>query len=250
MLNANIKNISINLRSSFKDIMFNISFSIPVNSVYTILGRNGSGKSTLIKALSGMLDKRFYNIIGNVEWKGKDLLTIKSTELLKIRMNEIRYVFQDSLRSFDPLKRLKYYFDNCYSSQEQFENLLQEFQLPDYKSISEKYPYELSGGMLQRLNFVLALSAEPELLILDEPTSAIDPINSLLLLNAIQKMVLNKNNSTLIVTQDILFSEKISDKIAFLNEGSLTEFLDFEDFKKSDNQRLKSLINAYEELSK
>ncbi len=161
MLNVNIENISVSVQGSFRDLLSNISFSVPQNSVYTILGKNGSGKSTLIKSFTSLLDNRFYKVKGSVEWKNKNLLSLKSEELFNIRKNEMRYVFQDSINSLDPLKKVKYYFDNTECKKGKLEELLCEFQLPDYNSISERHPYELSGGMLQRLNFVLAFAINP-----------------------------------------------------------------------------------------
>lgn len=250
MLNVNIENISVSIQGSFKELVSDISISLPENSVYTILGKNGSGKSTLVKALTGLLDNRFYKVKGRVEWKGQDLLTIKSNELLKIRKSEIRYVFQDALNSLDTLKKLRYYFDNTNCSKKRFEELLEEFQLPDFKSVSERHSYELSGGMLQRLNFVLALAAEPQLIILDEPTSSVDVVNSLLSLIAVKKFVHHGNNSVLIITQDISFAQKASDKIAFLTDRTLSEFLNVNDFMNSDDDRLTTFIISYKELIK
>ncbi len=250
MLNVNIANISVSVQGSFRDLLSNISFSIPQNSVYTILGKNGSGKSTLIKSLTSLLDSRFYKVKGSVKWNDVNLLSLKSEELLNIRKNEIRYVFQDSINSLDPLKKVKYYFDNTECKKEILEELLYEFQLPDYNSMILMHPYELSGGMLQRLNFVLALAVNPQLIILDEPTSAIDSVNSLLSLKAIKNFVNKENNSALIVTQDILFAQKISNKISFLSEGTLTDFIEVDELMNSNDSHINSFLNAYKELSK
>ncbi len=95
-----------------------------------------------------------------------------------IRKTEIKYVLQDLTNNFDPLKKLKYYFEksgideNIISS-----DILKSFLLPEYNIISKLYPYEISGGMAQRLSLMLAMLSNPKLLILDEPTSAIDYAN-------------------------------------------------------------------------
>lgn len=249
MLSANIQNIFLDGQDISKVLLSGIRISLPGNSVYTILGKNGSGKSTLIKALTGLLDKRFYTISGEVLWKGKDLLSINQRELIIIRRKEIRYVFQDSLNSLDPLKKIKYYFDTSNISKNKIEELLAEFTLPEYDSIADKHPYELSGGMLQRLNFVLTLAVDPELIILDEPTSAIDSVNSLLAFKAIRKFVRGGDRSALIVTQDIFFAERVSDKIAFLENGSLTAFINTADFLRSGDNRIKNFVDAHKELN-
>lgn len=249
MLNVNIQNISVSIQDKIKELLSGISFSIPPNSVYTILGKNGSGKSTLIKSLTGLLDSRFYTVKGEVIFNDIDLFRIEQEKLLDIRKNKIRYVFQDSINSLDPLKRIKYYFDNTNCSKDRIEELLENFQLPDYKSISEKHSYELSGGMLQRLNFVLTLSADPELIILDEPTSAIDPMNTILFLKEIKNFVSKEAKLALVVTQDLLFAEKASDKIALLNQGTMTDFIDTNSFFNSNDTGFSSLLDAYKELN-
>lgn len=250
MLKVSIEKISVGVDGIFRELLSDISFSVHNNSVYTILGKNGSGKSTLIKSITGLLDKRFYRIEGIVEWKNVNLLTIELKDLINIRRKELRLVLQDSLNSLDPLKKVKYYIDNTDNNKDELERLLIEFQLPVYNSISEKHSYELSGGMLQRLNFILALAAEPQLIILDEPTSAIDSVNSLLSLMAIKKFVSKQNNSVLIVTQDILFAQKASDKIALLDDETLSEFVDTDLFFNSDDPRFSSLLNSYNVLNK
>ncbi|MFO7527175.1 MAG: ATP-binding cassette domain-containing protein [Ignavibacteriaceae bacterium] len=250
MLKVCIENISVCVDGIIRELLSDISFSVHNNSVYTIVGKNGSGKSTLIKSLAGLLDKRFYRIKGIVEWKNVNLLTLELKDLINIRRKELRLVLQDSLNSLDPLKKVKYYFDNTDYKKDELERLLIEFQLPDYNSISEKHSYELSGGMLQRLNFVLTLAAEPQFIIFDEPNSAIDSFNTLLSLKAIKKFISKQNNSVLIVTQDILFAQKVSDKIALLAEGTLTEFVDTDQFFNSDDPRFSSLLNSYNVLNK
>lgn len=248
MLNVNIQNISVSIQDKIKELLSGITFSIPPNSVYTILGKNGSGKSTLIKSLTRLLDSRFYTVKGKAIFNDIDLLRIEQEKLLEIRKNKIRYVFQDSLNSLDPLKKIKYYFDSTNCNKEKIEELLGNFQLPDYNSISAKHSYELSGGMLQRLNFVLALSVDPELIILDEPTSAIDSSNTILFLKEIKTFVSKEAKLAMVVTQDLFFAEKVSDKVALLNQGTLTDFIDNNSFFNSVDPRFSFLLDAYKEL--
>jgi ABC-type dipeptide/oligopeptide/nickel transport system ATPase component len=97
------------------------------------------------------------------------------------------------------------------------------------------YPYETSGGMAQRISLVLALSAQPGLIILDEPTSGIDVGIANLFLFKLKDFVSENNHSVLLVTQDIDFARKISNKIAWLSNGNLSEFKSVEDFFNEEN---------------
>ncbi|MFN3873214.1 MAG: ATP-binding cassette domain-containing protein [Ignavibacterium sp.] len=224
MLRADISKISI-LNSNEENILLkNISFNLDPNVIYTILGENGSGKSTLIKSLTLLPDRRFFRIDGKIYWNGKNLFEASEEELIMLRKNQIRYVFQDCINSFDPLKRISYYFDWMVEDKQQLNELLEYFNLPEQTELGKLYPYELSGGMAQRIAIVLAAIVKPKLLILDEPTSAADTAVINLLIHFLRDYVSDGNNSVLIVTQDLLFAEKVSDMIAEIKNHTLTEF--------------------------
>ena len=167
--------------------------------------------------------------------------------MILIRKNEIRYVLQDLTNNFDPLKNIKYYFDISGLSEEPISKQLKELLLPDYKTISQLYPYEISGGMAQRLSFLFAILPKPKLIILDEPTSAIDYTNINLIKLKLDEHI-SLGNSALIVTQDIQFAERISDEIAFLANQTLTEFRTKESFFTAPDPSYLKFIETYNEL--
>jgi ABC-type glutathione transport system ATPase component len=249
MLNADIKSVSVLDEKKKRIVLQNIRFDIDRGKVYTILGKNGSGKSTLIKSLTSLLPSEIYEINGKVLFEETDLLNTSEEKLREIRKKHIRYVFQDAANSFDPLKKLKYYFDLSNISPLKIEELLLYFSLPDYKKLSGLHSYELSGGMAQRLLIVLALLANPDLLILDEPTSGVDYAVMNLILLRIKNFVRDNDKSVLIVTQDINFALKSSDYIAYLSEGSLTKFFSPDELLNFPDNKVKNFINSFEEMS-
>jgi ABC-type dipeptide/oligopeptide/nickel transport system ATPase component len=170
-------------------------------------------------------------------------------KLREIRKNSIRYVFQDAANSLDPLKRIKYYFDLSEKAITLIDEHLNYFQLPEYKKISHLHSYELSGGMNQRLLFVLALLANPNLIILDEPTSGVDYAVMNIILLKLKEFVKEKDKSVLIVTQDINFAVKLSDYVAYLSEGTLTKFFTPNELISSSDTNLKNFINSFKEIS-
>ena len=250
MLSVDINSVSILDEEKGRTILKDIKFDIERGKVYTILGKNGSGKSTLIKSLTSLLPKLEYEVKGEVNFEGCGIILNSSDEKLReIRKHNIRYVFQDAANSFDPLKKIKYYFDLSNISPLKIEELLLFFLLPAYKKLSGLHSYELSGGMAQRLLIVLALLANPDLLILDEPTSGVDYAVMNLILLKIKNFVRDNDKSVLIVTQDINFAIKSSDYIAYLSDGNLTRFYKPDEFLNSPDDKLKNFIHSFKEIS-
>lgn len=247
MLKVDIKNISRKEEERSSDVLKDIRFTIMPGKCYTILGRNGSGKTTLIKSLTGLLNDDIYHINGNVLFNNEDISAFSEQRLQILRQKHIRYVLQDLTNNFDPLKRLKYYFDFQKPDIATINYLLKEFLLPDYEKIGQLYAYEISGGMAQRLSFLLAILPKPDLLILDEPTSAIDYTNINLIKLKLEEMK-TSGKSSLIVTQDIQFAEEISDEIAFLSERTLTGFRSKDLFFAEAEHEYSGFLKAFREL--
>jgi ABC-type dipeptide/oligopeptide/nickel transport system ATPase component len=248
MLNSDINKIFFHNANGSREVLCNIKFVVSQKKIYTILGKNGSGKSTLIKSITGLLNSDLYKVDGKVFWLDENIFEMKKERLLSLRKTEIKYVLQDLTRNFDPLKTLKYYFDNSEINKKTISLQLNNFLLPDYESISKLYSYEISGGMAQRLSLMLAILSKPKLLILDEPTSAIDYAN----INLIKLKLMDfkqEGGSALIVTQDIRFAKEISDDIAFLHNNTLTEFMESAVFfKDSELLAHNSFLQSHKDL--
>ena len=232
MHNVLLNNVSV--ITNERIILRDVTFRINEGSIYTILGKNGTGKSTLLKSLTGLLDNRFYSVNGKVLYESRDLLSLETDELQNVRKNEIKYVFQDPVNSFDHLKTFSYYFSLVTKDQEEINRLLDFFLLPEAKKLFKMYPYEVSGGMAQRISFILTLLAKPKIILLDEPTSGIDaPIVNLLLIKL--KEFVGSGNLALMVTQDLELARNASSKIALLSDCTLSPFSSPEEFFHLNN---------------
>jgi peptide/nickel transport system ATP-binding protein len=249
MLKVDLNSVSLHSKNDSKTILQNVKFELETGKICSILGKNGSGKSTLIKSLTALLPENQYKVDGKVFFEETELLEASAEKLREMRKNKIRYVFQDAVNSFDPLKKLQYYFDLSEKSPIKIEEYLLFFQLPSYKELSRLHSYELSGGMAQRLLIVLALLVNPDLIILDEPTSGVDYAVTNLILLKLKEFVKENYKSVLIVTQDINFAKTSSDYIAYLSNGMLSSFLQPEVFLKTvSDVEIKKLIESFKEI--
>lgn len=240
MLSVNLDKINILNKNEIITILHEINFSLPCNSVYTILGSNGSGKSTLLKAIPRLLNPNVFEVHGNVVIDDVNLLSLPEKELNIYRKSIIKIIFQDAANCFDPLKKLKYYFKLAKgNNNNDWDSLLKKFLLPGFAELSKKYPYEISVGQAQRINFALAIMANPKILLLDEPTSALDVINNNLFKFIIEDYVAQDSNSILLVTHDLSFAKEVSSKVAILHNSTLSKFVDVESIDDLYNGRIK-----------
>lgn len=239
MLSVELDKINILNKNAPVTLLREINFTLPNNSVYTILGSNGSGKSTLLKAIPRLLNSNVFEVHGKVAIEDVDLLSLPEKELNGYRKSKIKIVFQDAANCFDPLRKLKYYFNLANSNNTDWDSLLQKFLLPGFPELSKKYPYEISIGQAQRLNFALALMVNPQILLLDEPTSALDVINNNLFKYIIEDYITESTNSILLATHDISFAKEVSSKVAILKNSTLSQFVDIENIDILYNGRIR-----------
>lgn len=248
MLKVSIDKLYLGSSTSKKLLLENIYFSLPSNQIFSIIGKNGSGKTTLIKSLTNLLDRNYFEVCGKVIFQSEELLNISERKLNELRRTKIKYIFQDAINSFDPLKKLGYYFSLFESNNYNTENTLEYFRLPARNKIASMYSYELSGGMAQRLMFALALCSNPSLIIMDEPTSGIDVGIANLFLLKMKEFISHPEHSILLITQDIDFAIKTAGKISLIRNNSLSEFISAESFLDENKIMQDKILSAYREL--
>lgn len=222
MLSVKIKSLSI-LNS--KEILlkdFNQSFE--AGNIYSILGSNGSGKTTFFNVIADIYDPRFFKLDAEISYDDFKLDSNDQQSVQRFRHENIRYIFQDSINSFDPLKKLNYFFKKFEKHQSEIDSLLDFFELPIYEEIKKKHIYELSGGMAQRIQIIIALLAKPKFIFLDEPTSSLDYPIARLVSEKIKEFTKINNSICLIITQDARFALNCSDKIGILKDKEILEF--------------------------
>jgi peptide/nickel transport system ATP-binding protein len=250
MIKVNIPEISITKDLITRELLRNICFKLEPGNIYSITGKNGTGKSTLLKSLTPLLDKRFFDVKGEVMFKGTNLLSLTEDHLIPVRKKYIKYVFQDPQSSFNPLKKFNYYFENMEIDKSSLSVYMEKLLLPSYDEIKNLHPYEVSGGMAQRLSIAIALAANPVLLLLDEPNSGIDYAISNIISDILREFTSAGNSIVLIVTQDFSFAESVSDYIGVLYKKTFSGFFHKKDIfnQTGHDDELAGFLAAYKSI--
>lgn len=224
-----IQNLTISLSSGLT-ISKDISFGIAQGKMLSIVGSSGAGKTTICRAIMGLLGDG-YIVKGNIQFEDKDLLSLSKTQLRGIYGKEICYIMQNPMTAFNPSIRIGAQLCNtylCHQSGHEKSEILSEYAvilrglgLEDTKRIFRNYPFELSGGMLQRLMIAAAVIQRPKLLIADEATTAIDACNRLSLMKKMREFC-NAGMAVLFVTHDMK-AAAASDYMLIMNQGEIVE---------------------------
>lgn len=197
----------------------------------SIVGESGSGKSVTALALCRLLPPAA-RVEGEVLFKGQDLLRLGEKDILKIRGKEIAYVFQDPSASFDPVLRVgaqivearRTHFRETQSiASAKALDFLRAARITDVERIFAAYPHELSGGLKQRAMIAMALSMEPQVLVADEPTTALDVTTQAEILALLKSLQRERGLSLIFITHDLALAARFSDRIYVLEKGSVVE---------------------------
>lgn len=229
-------NVTLTQRKSSKKLVKEVSFEVHPGECLGILGESGSGKSMTVKSVLGLLDKNF-QISGRAIFDGQDLLRESKEELRRLRGSRITMVLQNPMTCFDPLYRIgsqmaeTFATHTTWSAQEIRSHsleILAQMRIRNGEEVLEKYPHQLSGGMLQRIMIGIAMALEPELLIADEPTTAIDAITQYEILEEFVRIKKEKHTAMLFITHDLGAISKVADRVLVMNSGHIVDSGTFE----------------------
>lgn len=224
---------NISLDYDERHILDNVSLSVGKGTTSVILGPSGAGKSTILKVILGLTDVKS----GEVFVNGKNIYQINEKELLKVR-RKIGIVFQGNAL-FDSLnvrENISYFlaYENKLSKKEITERTDEMLSFVNLEGTQELYPDQLSGGMKKRIAIARALAADPEIILFDEPTTGLDPINSKTILELINKLkALGK--TSVVVTHILNDAVFIGDNLTVINEGEIVASGGVSEVLKSDN---------------
>ncbi|RKX50264.1 MAG: ABC transporter ATP-binding protein [Thermotoga sp.] len=207
-----------------------VSFSVKKGEFFGIAGESGCGKSTLAFSIIRLLPPNAKILSGKIVFNDKDLLKLSERDLREMRWKDFSIVFQSSMNSLNPVMKIKdqIYDTIIYHSDMSFQDLQERIKkLFSYVNISPKfleaYPHQLSGGMKQRVIIAMALALNPKLVIMDEPTTALDVVIQRVILQEIDELRKKLGFSVIFITHDLSLLVEISDTVAIMYAGKIVE---------------------------
>ncbi len=227
-----LKDVSITYQNE-KEAVKHVSFAVPEGKIVAIVGESGSGKSTIIRAAIGLLPAGGKQNGGQILFDGKDMAAMGAEELRKIRGEGIAMIFQNSGDYLNPRRKVcDQYVEmlRCHQKMpksqgyEMAKKMLATLKLPDAKHVMNAYPFQLSGGMKQRVAIAMAMSLHPKLLLADEPTSALDVTVQAQVVQQMLDMRDETGAAVVIVTHNMGVASRMADYIAVMQHGRLKEF--------------------------
>ena len=248
-----VKNLNVTLRHRrvSKKLVEDVSFEVHPGECLGILGESGSGKSMTVKSVLGLLDKNF-QVSGSAIFDGQDLLKETKEELRRLRGSRITMVLQNPMTCFDPLYRIGNQMAETFATHTSWNaqeirsrclEILDQMRIRNGEEVLEKYPHQLSGGMLQRIMIGIAMALQPELLIADEPTTAIDAITQYEILEEFIRIKKQKNTAMLFITHDLGAISKVADRILVMNSGHVVDSGSFDHIlKHADDPYTRMLV--------
>ncbi len=212
-----------------------VSFSQEANQVYCVVGESGAGKSTLALAIMGLLPTNATVLQGKVIFNGVDLLQASHEHLRSIRGKDVSMVFQDAKAALNPVQTVGSQLEEVIlthteksgrEASRMAQEMLRELGLPDPRRILGEYPFNLSGGMCQRVMLAIALVMRPRLLIADEATSGLDVTLQAEILERLKGLCRELNSAVLLITHDLGIVAHMGNRVGVMYAGSLAEQAD------------------------
>ena len=209
-----------------------LSFTLKAGETLGVVGESGSGKSVSFLTVMGLIGRKSAIIEGEVLFQGQDLVQMTNEELREIRGAKIAMIFQDPMTSLHPFYKVGDQIAEMILAHEDIPKkeagqraveMLRRVNIPQPDERAEQYPHEFSGGMRQRVMIAMALSCEPELLIADEPTTALDVTIQAQILELIKKLKRETGTSVILITHDLGVVAGMTDHVIVMYAGKIFE---------------------------
>lgn len=234
ILSARDVEISFSLRGKKLNAIRRCSLDLYQGETLAIVGESGSGKSVFTKSFLGMLDANGSITGGSIMYNGQDLAKFKTEkDWMTIRGKKISMVMQDPMTSLNPLKKIGRQIEESIELNQGIKgaeakqmalDMLKKVGIPDAERRYQQYPHEFSGGMRQRVVIAIAAACRPEILICDEPTTALDVTIQAQILNLIRDLQKELNMTVIYITHDLGVVANVADRVAVMYAGQIVEY--------------------------
>ena len=252
-------NLGFNLSNGFIQVIHNVSFSIKKGETLAIVGESGCGKTLSAMSILNLLPKNAQIKSGEILFKNENLLNKNNFQMQKIRGKNIALIPQDPMTSLNPLytienqllEIIKLHQPQEKNPKEIALKALEDVKIPNPEDRLKAYPHELSGGMKQRIIIAMALSCNADLIIADEPTTALDVTVQAQIMNLLKEIKKEKNTSIILITHDLGIVNENADNIAVMYAGRIIEYSSKEElFKNPKHPYTKALFQALPNINK
>ena len=228
-----VRNLSVSYATPRGELkaLRDVSITVPERSIVGIVGESGCGKSTLISAIIRLMAPNAQVGTGSVLFKGDDLLTLADAQMRALRGTEISMVFQDPMQTHNPVLTVgRQMIDIQYrdplskaEKRKRAADMLARVGIPDARERLNQYPFEFSGGMLQRIAIAMALMAKPSLLIADEPTTALDATLEVQIIKQLRELQNDIGCSILFISHHLGVIAELCDQVVIMYAGEVVE---------------------------
>ena len=230
----NVNNLCVRTTENLQhqNLIDKISFNIKKNEIVALIGESGSGKSLTSLSILGLLEKNKFNISGEIIFDKKNLLNLDNNAMMEIRGSEISMIFQEPMSALNPTMKIGEQIFEVFKAHknlsferttERIKRLIKKVKLDNVENLLDKYPHQISGGQKQRVMIVMALSCNPQLLIADEPTTALDVTIQKEIIEILKNLQKSEKLSILFISHDLRLVSNISDKILIMKNGKIIE---------------------------
>lgn len=245
-----------NVTISYKNVptVQNFNLDMKEGQIVSLVGESGSGKTTVIRAVLGLLAGGGKVTEGSITFEGEDLLSYTPEQWRKLRGSDISMIFQDSGAMMNPTRKVGKVFTEYILTHENISKkeawskgiaMLERMRLPSPDNIMESYPFQLSGGMRQRVGIAMGMTYQPKLLLADEPTSALDVTTQAQIVRQMMKLRDDYHTGIIVVTHNLGVAAYMSDYIVVMKNGrmedqGIREYI----LKESKNEYTRKLLEA------
>ena len=227
-----IKDLRVRFHDADHDAVRGISLTVADGEIMGLVGESGSGKTVTAMVVSGLLPRKRADVTGQVLLDGKDLLALDGAAMRKRQGCAISVVFQEPMSAMNPVMRIGPQVEEALpvhttlKAEERKERALQalrDVDLADAEAIYEKYPHQMSGGMLQRAMIAAAIISRPKLLLADEPTTALDVTIQAQILELLRRLNREMGMSVLFISHNLNVVRKLCTRVAVMEKGHIVE---------------------------